>query len=327
MSYSSGTLYPGGTLYPSSTDDGGSGGGDTGGSTTQYPSGTLFPSDTTWPGTGIDDVPPPGETSRRIQWSKVEDRTIETGLDRGVLYLRDGSSSPWNGLTAVDVNGGESAVAYYMDGRPYLFVPQPIEFSANLKALTFPDSFSSVMGVVEVADGMYLDSQQSDQFDLSYRTKIGNAVDGTDAGYKIHLIYNATVTPSSLSYGTITTEVNPVEFSWDIQAVPIQIPGYRATAHLVIDTRHMEPSKIAMFEAMLYGSGSSLPRMPTPSELLDTLGFGDVIVITDNGDGTWTAEGSYQNIVVDEASGLFQIKNVDAIDNGDGTYTISSTNV
>ena len=329
MSSPSGTLYPSGSIYPSTSEgDGGDGGGGGGTGMTQYPSGTLFPSSTTWPGTGSDEsIPPPLIDGRQIRWNKLEDRVIETGLDRGVLYLTDGRAVPWNGLTSVDENGGESAVAYYLDGRPYLFVPQPKEFSANLKAYTFPDEFSSLMGQLEVADGMYLDSQQSDQFHLSYRTIVADSIRGVAGNYKIHVIYNATVTPSTMTYSTITSEVNPVEFSWDIQAVPAYVPGYRATAHITIDTRHMDPNKLALIEAILYGTGNSYPRMPQPSELLDMLGFGEAIIITDNGDGTWTAEGSYQNITVDEASGLFQIRNVDAVDNGDGTYTISSTNV
>lgn len=322
MSSPSGTLYPSGSLYPGSEGGDPVEGGGVGG--TQYPSGTLFPSDTTWPG---DNGDPAASSGRRIRWNKLEDRTIQTGLDRGVLYLTDGTAVPWNGLTSVDENGGDSAVAYYIDGRPFLFVPKPKEFSASLKALTYPDEFSSVMGMVEVADGMYLDSQLSDQFSLSYRTKIVDSVKGVEAGYKIHLIYNAVVSPSALTYSTITSEVNPTEFAWDIQAVPMPIPGYRASAHITIDTRHMEPSKLALVEAILYGTGNTVPMMPEPSTLLDMLGFGDAIIITDNGDGTWSAEGSYQNISVDGATGIFTIKNVDAVDNGDGTYTISSTNV
>jgi hypothetical protein len=64
--------------------------------------------------------------------------------------------------------------------------------------------------------------------------------------------------------------------------------------------------------------------MPSPQVIFDLLTFGDTIIITDNGDGTWQAEGSYENIYMigDE---IFQIDNVNATLHGDGTYTISST--
>lgn len=262
----------------------------------------------------------------KISWHENNDRVFETGLDRGVLYLKNGTAVPWNGLTSVDETGGEGATQYYVDGRPFLILPKPKEFAATINAYTFPDEFSSVMGVEEAADGMYLDSQMGDLFDLSYRTLIGDLVDGVERGYKIHLVYNATVVPSSVTYSSLSDAINPTTFSWPIQAVPVAIDGYRATAHITIDTRHADPHKLAKLEAMLYGTGNSDPYMPDPTVILDMLSYGDTIIITDNGDGTWTAEGSYHNIYL-IGDGVFQIDNVDAVDNGDGTYTISSTNV
>jgi hypothetical protein len=288
-----------------------------------YPSNTLYPGPNTFPGSSSNDNEP--ETpDGGLEWGRVEDRQIETGLDRGVLYLKNGFSVPWNGLTSVDEEGGEGAAEYYVDGRPFLFLPKPKEFKATLKAYTYPDAFSAVIGEVEVADGMYLDSQMGDAFDLSYRTKIADSILGTDFGYKIHLIYNATVAPSAKTYGTIGNDINPVEFSWDIQAVPVRIVGYRPTAHITIDTRHMDATRLAEIETLLYGSLDAPPTMPDPQTIFDLLSFGDTIVITDNGDGTWQAEGSYHNIYLigDE---IFQIDNVNATLHGDGTYTISST--
>lgn len=260
----------------------------------------------------------------RLTWSSPTDRQFETGLDRGVLYPKTGPAVAWNGLTSVDENGGDSAAAYYIDGRPFLYLPKPKEFTANLKAFTYPDEFSAMMGVAEATDGMYLDSQQGDSFDLSYRTLVGDGVNGSEGHYKIHLIYNATVSPTAVSYQTLSDSVNPIEFSWDIQAVPVAVAGYRATAHIMIDTRHMNPDKLSTIEALIYGDDTTSAAIPDPQTIFDTLSYGDTIVITDNGDGTWTAEGSYHNIYM-IGDGIFEIDNVDATDNGDGTYYISST--
>ena len=260
----------------------------------------------------------------RLTWSQLTDRYFETGLDRGVLYLKDGRAVPWNGLTSVDESGADSATAYYMDGRPILFFPKPKEYSATLKAFTYPDEFSALMGVEEVTDGMYLDSQQHDSFGLCYRTMIGNAVDPDRAGYKIHLIYNVTMTSSGSSYQTLSNAINPSEFAWEVQAVPVAVTGYRPTAHIIIDTRHMDPARLAEIEEMLYGSSTVDASLPDPQVIFDALTFGDGIVITDNGDGTWSAEGSYHNIYM-IGDGVFQIDNVNAVDHGDGTYDISTT--
>jgi hypothetical protein len=292
-----------------------------------YPSDTLYPGSTTYPGTDANPgggVTPPTGSQFRLEWNRVEDRQIETGVDRGVLYLKSGRVAPWNGLTSVDEEGGEGAAEYYVDGRPFLYLPKPKEFKATLKAFMYPDEFSVAIGEVEATDGMYLDSQIAEAFDLSYRTKIVDGIQGENAGYKIHLIYNATVVPSAKSYGTIGDTINPVEFSWDIQAVPTFVTGFRPTAHITIDTRNMDASRVNAIEEIIYGTPSVPATMPTPQTIFDLLNFGDTIIITDNGDGTWTAEASYLNLYMigDE---IFQIENVNATHHGDGTYTISST--
>lgn len=260
----------------------------------------------------------------RLNWSDTNKREFETGLDRGVLYPNSGPAVPWNGLTAVDEGGADGAAAYYVDGRPFLYLPKPKEYTGTLKAYTYPDRFAEIMGLAEAADGMYLDSQQGDSFGLSYRTLIGNMFEGVDFGYKIHIVYNATVTPSGRSYASLGSSVNPSELSWEIQAVPVPVAGYRPTAHIVIDTRHMDSTKLATIEALLYGDATTDASLPTAQVIFDILSFGDAIVITDNGDGTWSAEGSYHNIYL-IGDGVFQIDNVNAVNHGDGTYDVSST--
>lgn len=250
------------------------------------------------------------------------DPSISLSYNPWLIALLDTAIS-WNGLTAVDESGSSGSRAYYLDGRPYLNFPMPKEFSATVKAYTYPDEFSAMQGLVEAADGMYLDSQQGDSFGLSYRTLIGNDLD-PELGYKIHLIYNATVVPPSISRQTKTNEINPTEFSWEIQAVPMMIEGYRPTAHIEIDTRHMDSLRLSQLEDMLYGSDTVPAHLPDPQTIFDLLTYGEGIIITDNGDGTWSAQGSYHNIYM-IGDGIFQIDNIDAIDHGDGSYTISST--
>lgn len=231
---------------------------------------------------------------------------------------------PWIGLQSVDEEGGDSAAAYYIDGRPFLFLPRPKEYKASLKAMTYPDAFAEIMGVQEVADGMYLDSQPGSSFDLSYRTLVGNAIDGIDHGYKIHLVYNATVAPQALTYESMSNSINPTAFSWEIQAVPVPVEGFRPTAHIIIDTRHMSQAKIDAVEELIYGSENEVASMPSPQAIFDLLSFGDTIIVTDNGDGTFDVTGSYENVYM-VGDGLFRVDNVDGQDNGDGTFTISTT--
>lgn len=266
----------------------------------------------------------------RMTWNAPERRFFETGLDRGVIYPKatalgvQAAPAPWDGLVSVEESGGEGARAYYVDGRPFLFLPMPKEYKSTLSAYTYPDAFSEIMGMKEVTDGMYLDSQPGAAFDLSYRTLVGNGVHGADHGYKIHLVYNATVTPGGLSYETLSDSVNPSTMSWEIQAVPVRVEGFRPTAHIVIDTRHMDPVKVSAIEDLLYGSDGVEAAMPPPQLVFDTLNYGDMIIVRDNGDGTFDVEGSYENVYL-VGDGEFRVENIDGQDNGDGTFTISTT--
>jgi hypothetical protein len=262
----------------------------------------------------------PTDNLYTYEWTGAANATPSNKRERVSLAV------PWIGLTGVDEQGGDGAAAYYIDGRPFLFLPKPKEYQATLRAYTYPDEFSEIMGVTEVADGMYLDSQPGAAFDLSYRTLVGSALKGIDHGYKIHLVYNAVVTPQSLSYDTLGASVNPVEFSWDIQAVPVRVEGFRPTAHIIIDTRHMAQDTIDAIEDMLYGSETTLAGMPSPQDVFDLLNYGDTIIVTDMGDGTFTVEGAYENVYM-VGPGEFRVDNVDGETYADGTFVISSTNV
>jgi len=82
----------------------------------------------------------------------------------------------------------------------------------------------------------------------------------------------------------------------------------------------MDKSTITELEDILYVEG----RMPTPIELYDLMNFGDAITFVDNGDGTWTARGSRLNLI-DHNNGRWTIKNVNGVDNTDGTFTLQDT--
>lgn len=263
----------------------------------------------------------------RLTWSDPGERYFETGLDRGVLYPNTGSGVPWNGLISLDEDASPGVNTYYQDGRPYLNVPVPKEFSGTLKAYTYPDIFAEIMGYAQVTQGMYVDSQMGDSFGLTYRTRVGNDLEGVDFGYKIHLVYNAVVGAPSASYQSMSNSISASDFSWGISTSPMPLEGFRPMAHLILDTRTMNPTELAQVEDLLYGTSSSAPILPTPQEVYDLLTVGDHIDIIDNLDGTWTAIGSAENVYL-TGPGEFEIDNVNAVipgADGPGSYDVSST--
>lgn len=188
-----------------------------------------------------------------LTWDDVGSRQFETGLDRGVLYLEDGSGVSWNGLVSVSEKTSTTAEALYFDGRKFNDVVVPGDYAAELSAFTYPDEFSRYEGVLEVGNGLSFYDQRLPRFGLSYRTKIGNDLD-PEAGYKIHVIYNLIAIPSDIDYGSVSDTISPVTFKWNLTAVPTDEPGYEPTAHFMIDTTKAPSGLITAVEGKLYGN-------------------------------------------------------------------------
>lgn len=212
-------------------------------------------------------------------WDEVGERRFETGVDRGVLFPRDSAGVPWNGLVSVTENLAREVKSYYTDGVKYLDHQVIDAFSGTLQAYTYPDELDALTGVPAFAPGVFIHDQRSKAFSLSYRTKVGNDVDGIDHGYKLHLLYNVLATPSNAQFKSLSQEMDPQLFEWALHAVPPLALGIRPTSHISLHTRSLDPELLQIIEDLLYGTpGDPLadpvipplaPAMPPLVELLD----------------------------------------------------------
>ncbi|QFG14388.1 minor tail protein [Arthrobacter phage Sloopyjoe] len=201
-----------------------------------------------------------------LSWGDAGKKFFETGIDRGVLYVGD-TAVPWNGLTAVSENpSGGTANPYYMNGLQYLNRPTMEEYEASIESFSKPSELESCVGKRSIR-GLTIDQQPKKSFGFSYRTKIGNDIDGIDHGYKIHLVYNAQAKAPKVQNETLTDSPDLVSYSWDISAVPQRVDGYLPTAHFVIDSTRTNPGLLALLEGYLYGSDGVEPRLITPDQL------------------------------------------------------------
>jgi hypothetical protein len=265
----------------------------------------------------------------QLVWDEVGERFYQTGIDCGVLYLHDGTVSPWNGLSKIEESSDVEIKSYYLDGVKYLQALIPGDFSGKLTAFTYPDEFDSVNGIGNASPGLDYYDQPSKSFDMSYKTRIGNDIDGTDLGYKIHILYNVIANPDTVSFETLKgSEIQPIEFSWTLTGTPPQmVKGYRPTIHISIDSRDTPPDILKTLEDILYGTDTSNPSLPPLHDISEIFGYVGALVIIDHGDGTWSAidqEDTYITMVDDTT---FQIDNADSTYLDSVTYTISSTNV
>lgn len=260
-----------------------------------------------------------------ITWDDPTKLYYQHGLDRGVLYLPDlPAPIAWNGLISVDEGGEGTTEVLYRDGVIYLADAEPGDHTTSISAMMYPDPFSSCIGIPKATDGLYVDNQKPTSFGLSYRTLVGNGSIDDRFGYQIHLLYNCVATIKTRKRNTIGKDVKPMVFDFDVVCTPVKLAGYRPTAHFVIDTRGLGDAKVAELEALLYGSGVTPGRLPTPIEIYDILNFGDAIVVTDHLDGTFTIEGAEVNVV---SNSLYDwvTYNINATAPApDGSYVIST---
>lgn len=218
---------------------------------------------------------PPARKERsmaQISWGKVGDRFFEAGVDRGVLYAPGHDGVPWNGLVSVKENvvGGE-AQPFYIDGFKYINLSASEEFAATIDAFAAPAEFGACDGTVSISNGLFITQQPRVPFGFSFRTKVGNDGDGTDHGYKIHLVYDALAAPSSRENKTLSQSTDLNTLSWEITTAPPLLVGYRPTAHFVIDTRDILPDNwrlLGTIESMLYGDSEGNAYLPSQSDLV-----------------------------------------------------------
>lgn len=210
----------------------------------------------------------------KLIWDKVGERLYETGVKKGVLYVQNseggyGPGVAWNGLISVTESPtGAEPNPQYADDIKYLNLVSAEEFEATIEAYTYPDEFAACDGSVELAPGVYVGQQNRKGFGMSYCTTIGNDVDGTDYGYKIHIIYGALASPSEKGYQSINDTPEAITLSWDITTTPAEIPGKRPSASIVIDSTKIEAAKLAAIEAKLYGDETNPATLPTPAEII-----------------------------------------------------------
>jgi hypothetical protein len=258
-----------------------------------------------------------------LVWDDIGTHVYEAGVDRGVLYLTNGIGVAWNGLTSITEKMSNDDEPIYFDGVKYANHIALGEFSASLKAYTYPDEFLEFEGILYSNNGLYIGNQPSKRFGLSYRTKIGNDTEGIDAGYKLHVLYNLTAIPSDRDYTTLSAAPEAIEFQWDISAIPEDVPGFRPTAHLILDSRLMSPALLSDIEDTLYGDGITDATLPPISTLVSFIGQWVIMRITDNLDGTWTADDGDGGFITMLSGTEFQIVQANAVYLNATTYNIS----
>lgn len=194
----------------------------------------------------------------RLTWDEPEKRKYEYGVSQGVFYgMNDNGeyteAEAWNGLTNVtDSPSGADNNKLWADGIEYANIRAAEQYGCGIEAYTYPVGFAACDGSASPIPGMYVRQQIRKKFGMSWRTEIGNA-NNPELGYKIHVAYGLTVSPSESAHDTVNDNPDADTFSWDAEGSAVPITGYKPSAKLEFDSTVLGAAKMAVLEDLLYG--------------------------------------------------------------------------
>lgn len=217
---------------------------------------------------------------KALEWDTIGSKQYELGVSKGVLYKYDATSEKWkgvawNGLISVTESPeGADETELWADNIKYGSLRAAEKFGGSIEAYTYPEEFEGCDGLASPIKGMTLGQQKREKFALCYRTEIGNDQD-PEAGYRLHIVYGCTCSPSEKQYETINDSPDAITFSWDFDTVPVNVEGYKPTSHVTFDSTDFktqdEKAKLTALETLLYGSSTADAELVMPDDLIDLL--------------------------------------------------------
>lgn len=213
-----------------------------------------------------------------LTWDASADKKFESGLDRGVLYVKSAGIYPlgvaWEGLmNLTEKPGGAEVTDLWSNNAKYAALVSAEVFEGTIEAYTFPDEFLPCLAIDQHTDdqGMLIHQQSRVEFGLCYRTKYGSDAVGQDGFYKLHLIYGCLSKPSEVSRSTINDSPEAASFSWDFTTTPVAAVGFDPMSVLTIDSEVLLPADLLLIEDELWGDGGGDANLPLPDVLFALL--------------------------------------------------------
>ena len=213
----------------------------------------------------------------KLIFDEVGKRFYETGVSKGVLFVQNELGAyprgvAWNGLTAVNESpSGAEANDHFADNMKYLSLTGAENFEGTIEAFYSPAEFDVCDGMIEVATGVNAHQQNRKAFGFAYQSIIGNDIKQNDYGTKLHLWYGCKAAPTERANATVNDSPEPANPSWSITSTPVDVPGYRPTSVLTIDSTKATPAKWKALLDIIYGTDSTEPYLPTPTQVIQLM--------------------------------------------------------
>lgn len=210
----------------------------------------------------------------KLIWDAEGKRQYESGVNKAVLYPYNTSTKAykngvaWNGITGFNESpSGAEPNDLYADNIKYATFRAAEKYNATIEAYTYPDEFAECDGSKPIAKGVYAGQQSRSKFGFSCQTGIGDDTTDGPSGYKLHIVYGCTASPSSKDYATINDSPDAITFSWEIESDPVELATFKPISSITIDSREVVAEKLKAIEDALYGTDSVEAKLLTPQEI------------------------------------------------------------
>lgn len=236
----------------------------------------------------------------KLEWDKTGERYFEAGVNHGVIYTpgtvtgrkdtygenyQYGKATVWNGLTSVtDSPSGADETALWADNIKYASLRAAEEYGITIEAYQSPEEFDKCDGTAmpEGVTGVYIRQQTRQAFGFVYRTEIGNDTQGdSDDGYKLHLCYGLTASPSEQTHDTINDSPDAATLSWECASTPVNVTGYKPTSSIVINSLKTGEGHLADLEKVLFGDETHDGFLPMPDDVIAILKDGESAIASE----------------------------------------------
>lgn len=240
----------------------------------------------------------------KLVWDQTGKKFYETGVSKTVLFPQkaDGSYDDgvaWSGVTNITLSpDGAEPNELYADNIKYAVLRSAETLGMTIEAYTYPDEWARCDGsyTPEGVKGVFIGQQPRQAFGICFRSEIGSdTMTDANAGYKLHIVWNATASPSDRAYDTINDSPDAQTMSWecDTTAVNINLTGYKPVCSIELDTTRMDATtlaNLAKLEEYLYGtdaveadpenqieaSEGTAARLLTPDQVVNVMKTGEL---------------------------------------------------
>jgi hypothetical protein len=213
----------------------------------------------------------------RLQWDQAGQRLYETGTSKGVLFPQNETGAynegvAWNGLVSVKKsNDGAEETPLYADNMKYLSLFSAENAKGSIDAFTYPEEWEPCDGSAAVNPGVYVGQQTRVPFGLAWSTIVGNDTQGNAFGEKIHIIYNAKVSPAERAFETVNDTPAAITFSWSYSTTPVDLTdiGLDPSAGITVSKSEVSPAAWTALTDALYGTATEPAHLPTIQEVIE----------------------------------------------------------